>query len=184
MTTAPHGRISSDRDGRESAEDFNAAANLRQNLEFYAAERARKEKKRAIHNAILEVQGKTLVQQRQWLEEHKGQLDTAVHGAVVRYLHPRLQLELIRETEEEIIRQAASIEKPSRRKRLDAENFLRHILQSGRGVPAATILREAKASGFHTRTVYRAKATLYVRTRRVGFGRGGHFEWFLPRDPI
>jgi len=27
-----------------------------------------------------------------------------------------------------------------------------------------------------------AKATLGVRTERVGFGPGGHFVWFFPRQ--
>jgi hypothetical protein len=40
----------------------------------------------------------------------------------------------------------------------------------------------ARAARISWRTVERAKKKLAVNVRRVGFGRGGHWEWSLPQS--
>jgi hypothetical protein len=71
---------------------------------------------------------------------------------------------------------------PEERNALDeACTWLEAELASGPR-PAKDMTREAQRAGHQPRTLARARRKLGVKTTRVGFGRGGSWEWSLPKD--
>jgi hypothetical protein len=59
-----------------------------------------------------------------------------------------------------------------------AKDFLLEILAGG-PLDARKAKTEARAAGISERTLIRAKDTLGVKARKVGFGTGQHWEWTL-----
>lgn len=140
--------------------------------------RKEKEEKRALHEAIRAVQGKPLAVQRAWLEQHPNELGPS---EVLGYLHPELQIEIIRDAERRACDASAGRRPKKRRRRHGAvEAMLRGLLgRRGHRVAAADILARAREAGSE-RSLYRAKKKLGIRSTREGFGRGSRCFWFLP----
>ena len=67
-----------------------------------------------------------------------------------------------------------------REDRRDAEQFLRDLLVGGEPVPAADVFRAARKIGISDTTLKRTKGRLKVRSRLVGFGANGAWQWYLP----
>ena len=61
----------------------------------------------------------------------------------------------------------------------DVEAFLRDVLSDG-PVPAKEIEREARGQDISRSTLHRMKRRLGIMTERVGFGKGGEWQWSLP----
>jgi hypothetical protein len=159
---------------------FDEAESVRKNEEWFARERAQRERRRTRHNAVCEVQRMTPAQQRQWLSRQR---DPDLRHAVLHQLHPEVLLELLESNGEKRRRRVAEQEKRDKarpRRIADVEAFLLRALARGRRVPAKEVTAEALQAGISRRTLHRAKAKLRVRTKRVGFGPRGHFVWFLP----
>lgn len=64
----------------------------------------------------------------------------------------------------------------------EAVEFLRHALADG-DLPAAEILKLGRELGFSSRTMYRAKSLLKVRSNRIGFGPSATYQWSSPSSP-
>ena len=64
----------------------------------------------------------------------------------------------------------------------DAKDFLLDILREGGRTPVKAIQAAARDAAIKEITLKRAKAALGVRSDKEGFGREGHWIWFLP-DP-
>lgn len=62
----------------------------------------------------------------------------------------------------------------------DAEEVLRAILCDGM-VLADEVKKEARKAGIGERTLYRAKASLGIESKRIGFGKDGKWHWSLPQ---
>ena len=60
----------------------------------------------------------------------------------------------------------------------DAQNFLTYFLGDGPR-DCEEVFREARRARVSDRTLYRAKATLGIMSRKVGIGTGQHWEWAL-----
>jgi hypothetical protein len=156
---------------------FDSEENLRANLKWYEQQRVRKEQKRIVHNAICDVQHKSVAQQLDWVKENR---DLA--SSVFKYLHPEVQREVIEHAEREIHKPAEEFERKQatqRRLKKDVNGFLRRMLPPGRRVPARLVIAKAVELGISERTLYRAKGRLHIRSERLGFGAGGHFVWFF-----
>lgn len=67
-----------------------------------------------------------------------------------------------------------------RGERQDAEEFLREMLVDGEPMRAVDVFRSGKANGIAERTLKRAKGRMGVKSKLVGFGREGHWRWWLP----
>jgi hypothetical protein len=67
-----------------------------------------------------------------------------------------------------------------RSERRDAEAFLRELLADGEPMSASDVLKAAKSNGISERTLRRTKSRLHVRSKLVGFGRDGQWQWWLP----
>lgn len=61
----------------------------------------------------------------------------------------------------------------------DAKDFLLEVLKEGPKI-SEEISREARRAKVAQRTLDRAKATLGIRSRKIGFGMGQHWVWLLP----
>jgi hypothetical protein len=68
---------------------------------------------------------------------------------------------------------------PRKGARETAESFLLDALDGG-PMKVTTLQNMAECRGISWRTVERAKRDLNIQTQRVGFGREGAWEWFLP----
>ncbi len=64
----------------------------------------------------------------------------------------------------------------------DAESWLREALSDGE-LPAAEVLRQARANGFNDKATRKAFKAIGAKRRREGFGRGGTWHWSLS-DPM
>jgi hypothetical protein len=165
---------------------FNEADALRQNQEWMARRAAEKARRQAIQRAIWELRGRTAEEQLAWYDQ---QGDDELADTVSRYFLPEARSELLRRETERLDRWAVEQERrdkarPRQRTIADAEGFLRRLLARGRRVPAKQILTKARNHHISERTLNRAKASLRIRSERVGFGAGGHFVWFLPSRRI
>jgi hypothetical protein len=164
---------------KKTEDRFDEAERVQHNLDWYAKEKARKEQKRRIHNAICGVQGKSRAEQQRWLEDNP-----LLAHAVFTYLDPALQLKLIREEEDaalQAVEEHEAEERALRRDRIDAATFLLRTLSHGRPVPAQIVNRKATEAGISKRSLDRAKAKLGIRSRLIGFGRAGRWFWLLPK---
>lgn len=161
---------------------FDEAEAVRQNQEFYAKQCSQKEGRRAAHNAICEIQGKPPAYQREWLRQQE---DPFLQHSVFKYLDPVVQVELINAAESAALNRYEE-EKRKGKTRLSkirkAEAFLLDALPRGQPVPAETILQKAADADISTRTLYRVKTKLRIRSQRAGFGPAGHFLWLLPAE--
>ncbi len=71
-----------------------------------------------------------------------------------------------------------------RAERVQAVEVLRELLQAG-PMKAEAVKKEASVAGVSERTLYRAKAALRVKARRVGgLGSAGWWEWELPASRL
>ena len=61
-----------------------------------------------------------------------------------------------------------------------AQTLLKTLLEA-RAVPTLEIQKRATAAGFRWMTVRRAAVAIGVSANRIGFGRGGKWQWELPR---
>jgi len=159
--------------------EFNAAAALRQNLEWEARQRQVKEWKRAKHNAFVDYQNcKTLDEQRKWYAVNH----QYVNGPDFRLLDPRFALELIlkAEAEHEQVEGKEESEGQKCRTHGRAKAFLVKHLSNKRRVRAEVLKTKAESLGISIRSLHRAKKLLGVRSQRIDFGSRGHFVWFLP----
>jgi len=159
---------------------------VQQNLEWYANSRARKARKRAIHNAEVDVldvdvQGMTEAEQIAWA---KGQPPELVHAARG-HLKPEVQRKMIEEREEEIIARAESKRErqlAAKNKKKTPESWLAEQLCDGRQIKAVLLIELAKKAGYSKPTLDRAKEKLGAMSRREGFGRGAVWYWYLPKS--
>ena len=63
---------------------------------------------------------------------------------------------------------------------MKAQTLLKTLLEA-RATPTLEIRERATAAGFRWMTVRRAAAAIGVCANRIGFGRGGQWQWDLPR---
>jgi hypothetical protein len=61
----------------------------------------------------------------------------------------------------------------------DAQEVLGSVLSAG-SLPAQEVKCEARKAGLSERTLLRAKAALGIKSRRVGYSKGGVWHWELP----
>src|SRR6516165_3927099 len=115
--------------------------NVTQNLKWYEQQRAQREEKRILNNAIRDVQYMTVDQQLNWAKENR-----ELAGSVIRHLRAEVQLEVIlhdeRENEKED-EEFKRIEAAQRSLKKDVHGFLRSILPPRRRVPARLVLSTA-----------------------------------------
>jgi hypothetical protein len=64
-----------------------------------------------------------------------------------------------------------------------AVEVLRAILDTG-PVPDEKVKKEAREAGVANKTLFRAKAIVGVRSRRVGFGLTGVWQWSLAEPSV